>query len=311
MTLALSPTTEFLDSTDLLNDPPALRARADELGYLFFRGLLPVDELIDVRRRILQVLDRRGWILPGTDPMEGRADKAAYAAVPQEEIDFCGVGVGAEAYREIQHLEAFHQLAHHPRLLSVYQTLFGEPVLPHPRNIARIVIPTDHDLPTPPHQDFIHIQGSKDVWTAWFPLGDCPVELGPLTCLVGSAADGLLTYKQAGGPGGLEAYLCDLGHPWAMGDYRAGDVLTFNSHTVHRALPNTEGEHVRLSCDFRYQPASAGINDASLKVHCEVDTWESIYAGWEDHSRDYYWRDHDLQLREWNEALRWQKNRIC
>lgn len=310
MALTLSPTTEFIDSTAMLADPPALRARAQESGYLFFRGLLPVDELMELRGQMLDVLARRGWIAQGK-PLEGRADRAAFAAVPREETAFCGVGVGADAYREIQHLEAFHRLAHHPKLISVYETLFGAPVLPHPRNIARIMIPSDHDVPTPPHQDFIHIQGSRNVWTAWFPLGDCPIGLGPLTCLVGSAADGLLTYSEAMGPGGLEAYLCDLGHPWAVGGYRAGDVLTVHSHTVHRALPHLDGEHVRLSCDFRYQPAAEEIDPSSLKVHCEVDTWESIYAGWTDHSRDFYWREHTLRMSQWNEALRWQKNRIC
>ncbi len=311
MTLALSPTTEFIDSTPLLDDPEALRARAADLGYLFFRQLLPVEPLLDVRRRMLQVLDRHGWIAPGSDLMAGLADKPAYAAVPQEDIDFCGVGVGAAAYREIQHIEAFHQLAHHPALLSVYRKLFDAPVLPHPRNIARIMIPTDHDIPTPPHQDFIHIQGTKNVWTAWFPLGDCPIELGPLTCLAGSNKDGLLTYKAAEGPGGLEAYLCELDHPWALGDYQAGDVLTVSSETVHRALPNTEGEHVRLSCDFRYQPAAEDIHEGSLDVHCSVDSWDAIYAGWSDDSLKYYWRDTDLRYSDWDEKIRWQQNKIC
>lgn len=311
MTLALSPTTEFIDSTELLADPPALRARADEQGYLFFRGLLPTEPVLDLRRRMLQVLARQGWIAEGSDLMEGLADRAAYARVPTEQIAFCGVGVGAQAYREIQHIRQFHELAHQPKLLSVYEALFDAPVLPHPRNIARIMIPTDHDVPTPPHQDFIHIQGTKNVWTAWFPLGDCPTELGPLTALAGSQRDGLLTYKAAEGAGGLEAYLCDLGHPWALGDYRAGDVLTVSSQTVHRALPNTEGAHIRLSCDYRYQPADEEINEGSLKVHCEVDDWESIYAGWDDQSLAYYWRDTQLRYSDWDEKIRWQQNKIC
>ena len=83
-----------------------------------------------------------------------------------------------------------------------------------PLSIARVMVPGTTFEPTPAHQDFIHIQGTKNVWTSWFPLGDCPVELGALTVLVGSQADGLLTYHAARG-GGLEAYICDSGYPGA------------------------------------------------------------------------------------------------
>ena len=70
-----------------------------------------------------------------------------------------------------------------------------------PLSISRIMVPGTNFIPTPAHQDFIHIQGTKNVWTAWFPLGDCPRELGGLTVLVGSQADGLLTYHASTGRG--------------------------------------------------------------------------------------------------------------
>lgn len=304
-------TVEFVDSTDLLADPAALRARAEELGYLFFRGLLPPEELATVRRRFLKVLDRRGWLAGDADLNDGIVDARAFAAEPREVLDFCGVGVGADAYRDIQHIEEFHRLAHHPNLLGLFATLFDAPVLPHPRNIARVMIPSPHAVTTPPHQDFIHVQGSQRTWTAWFPLGDCPMALGSLSTLVGSHREGVLSYKQADGAGGLEAYLCDLDYPWAVGDFAAGDVLAFTSQTVHRALPNRYADRIRLSCDFRYQPAADPIEERSLQPHCRIDSWENIYADWHDRSLSYYWTNRDLQLSQWNEAIRWQKDRIC
>ena len=312
MTATVSPRTEpFVDSTPILDDPEALLARVDEKGYLFFRGLLPVQDVLDVRRQILQVLDSQGWVSAGTELMDGIADVQAYARVPQAEVDFCGVGVGAPAYREIYHLEAFHQLAHHPALIALYGQLFDGPVLPQPRNIARVMIPTELGVPTPPHQDFIHIQGSKRTMTAWLPLGDCPTDLGGLTALAGSQSEGVLSYRQAEGPGGLEAYLCDLDYPWVQGDFAAGDVLTFTCQTVHRALPNRFPDRIRLSADFRYQPADDPINDGSLEPHCSVDTWDNIYAGWGNDALKYYWRDRQLQLSAWDESIRWQQDRIC
>lgn len=60
-------------------------------------------------------------------------------------------------------------LAHHPRLLRLQEALFDGPVLPHPRNIARLMIPRSTSRSTPPHQDFVHVQGTPRVWTVWIP----------------------------------------------------------------------------------------------------------------------------------------------
>jgi hypothetical protein len=311
LTSAFTPTAPFLDSRPVLDDPQELRARLDEHGYLFFSGLLPVQDVLEVRRQILEVLGRYGWLAAGSELMDGIADVEAFAREPKDEVEFCGVGVGPDAYRDIYHLEAFHRLSHHPALLGLYGRLFGAPVLPQPRNIARVMIPTETGAPTPPHQDFIHIQGSKKTMTAWLPLGDCPIDLGGLTTLAGSHKDGVLSYKQAEGAGGLEAYLCEMHYPWAMGDYAAGDVLTFTCETVHRALPNHIPDRIRLSADYRYQPAHDPINDGSLQPHCNVDSWDNIYAGWRDESLKYYWRDEKLQFSPWDESIRWQKDKIC
>lgn len=305
------PTTSFLDSSELIGDPAALRARADEHGYLFFRGLLPADAVLDVRRRFLEVLDNYGWLAPGHDLMDGIANLDAYHNTPPEEIHSCGTGVTPAIYKDAQRVRQFHELAHHPRLQAVYRDLFGSAVFPHPRNIARLMLAADGTRPTPPHQDFIHIQGTPNVWTAWFPLGDCPRELGGLSVLDGSHHEGLLSYKRAEGAGGLEAYLCDLDRAWAQGDFEAGDVLTFSSHTVHRALPNQRPEQVRLSCDFRYQPLADEINDASLQVHCKFMSWDEVYADWPEGGIQWYWRDTDFQYSPWDEDIRWQKDKIC
>ncbi|MGH3499544.1 MAG: phytanoyl-CoA dioxygenase family protein, partial [Nocardioidaceae bacterium] len=85
----------------------------------------------------------------------------------------------------------------------------------------------------------------------------------------------------------------------------------FNSHTVHRALPNTYPDRVRLSCDFRYQPREEPLTDGSLRVHCDVLSWDEVYAGWPAGGIQWYWRDLPLQQSDWDEGLRWQKDRIC
>ena len=111
-----------------------------------------------------------------------------------------GTGVSEAAYLAIQKLELFHRLPHHPKLIRMYETLFGKAVLPHPRNIARLMVPSPGAVPTPIHQDFIHIQGTRNVWTAWIPFGDIPRALG-----WAGGAQGLAQAGRAGRHGGRRA----------------------------------------------------------------------------------------------------------
>ena len=307
-TATAPPAVPFVDSTVDLAAPERLTQRMDRDGYLFFRGLIPRAEILDVRRQLMEVIARRGWIAPGSDPMDGIMDPAA---VDRSVDDFTCSVIGREGYLDVYRLQAFHQLAHHPALLDVYRSVLGDDVLPHPRNIARIAIPTSTAHTTSPHQDFIHVQGSHHTMTAWIPLGDCPVELGGLSVLEGSHQEGILSYKESQGAGALEAHLCDLGYSWAQGDFRAGDVITFDSRTVHKALPNTVPDRIRLSLDFRYQSVREPIDPSSVQPHCGIGTWDDIYSGWSDPSLQYYWSTKNLSFSAWDEAVRWQQDRIC
>jgi hypothetical protein len=301
----------YTDSTALLDDPEALRGRAAEDGLLFFKGLLPRKEVLELRRQFLQILDKYGWLDRSHDLMEGVGNREEIGKIPKEELVFCGVGVPKAAYADVQRLELFHRLAHHPNLVGMYEKLFGKAVLPHPRNIARLMMPSANNAPTPPHQDFIHIQGTRNVWTCWFPVGDCPRELGNLSVIRGSHKDGLLAPKAAEGAGGLEVYLCKDTYEWIEDDFEAGDVLTFTSETVHKSLKPQLADRVRMSCDYRYQPADEDIEANSLRVHCDVTDWDDIYSGWERDDLKYYWKDRELLMSPWNEEIRWQKDKIC
>ena len=188
--------TPFEDSTPLLDDAAALRQRMDRDGFFYFRGLFPRETVLDLRRQILLVCQKYGWLAPGTELMDGIADPSAEQMEP-----FCGVGVTREAYADVYRLEAFHRLAQHPAIMGLMQKLMGETVLPHPRHIARLMFPTKANAPTPPHQDHIFIQGSKTVFTCWLPLGDCSEALGGLRVMRGSHRLGVLPVRAAEGAG--------------------------------------------------------------------------------------------------------------
>ena len=220
------------------------------------------------------------------------------------------IGVSLAAYHEVQRLESMHRLPHHPRLLAVYRALFGGEVLVHPRHIARMITGHRCMAPTPPHQDFPLIQGTANTWTAWIPLGDCPRELGGLTVCRRSHQAGYIPVAPASGAGGIAAQLCPREQDWVDGDFAAGDVLTFPSLTVHRALPCRFKDQIRLSLDVRYQPVDEAVEAQSLLPHCDL-AWADIYAGWRRAKLQYYWRRLPLHVSPWDETLLQPKRRIC
>ena len=262
---------QLTDSSPLLLDGPALRNRLGADGYLFFRGLLPPALVRRVRGEVFAALDDAGWLAGGS---------SIDAPVPSTRAVREGGPGYLEAYVGIQRSQSFHELAHAPALTDLLDRIIDEPVLVHPRKIARTSLPRDVEY-TPPHQDFRLIQGSVDTFTVWVPLGDCPASLGSLRMLAGSHKQGLIDADPGKGPGGLKVDVSDDHPDWRTTDYRSGDLIVFTSLTVHGALPNTE-DHMRFSADFRYQPLSDPVLQDSLHPHYypDVPGWEVLTAGW-------------------------------
>jgi len=299
----------FFDATPLLNDPAALRARAHEDGYLFFKNFLPAEPLLELRRQMLTICAERGWLAKDRDLMYGVLNPDTLHPIPEDQMR-TDIGVTHEAYRAVQKLELFHTIPHHPKLLSLYRSLFGKEAIPHARHIARMITSHPSIYPTPPHQDHIYIQGTHQTWTCWFPVGACPRDMGSLTVLRGSHRKGVVSVKPAKGAGGFAALLCPDEIDWVEGDFAIGDILTFTSCTVHRALRSRHRDRIRLSCDIRFQPIDAEIHEGSLKPHIDA-SWDELYEGWKNSDVQYYWKKHDFRLSPWDPSLLWQKDRIC
>lgn len=283
-------TGEFFDATPYRNDAPRLKSLLAESGYLFFRGVLPDPELMKVRGEILDLCAQAGWLAPDSDPAEGRIREGVgpYAESLHPEYD--------DLYDVLQKLESFHALPHHPSLIDLLRDVFGEEVLLHPRHIARLIFPRFEQETTPPHQDYIHIKGSPETLTIWFPLGDCPFELGGLTVLSGSRRLGLLSTVEAHGAGRTGVEIGETELEWVSSEFAAGDVVMFNSHTVHAGLPNKTEDRLRISMDVRAQPASQPVHAWSLQPHMGRLTWDEIYAGWRDDRFKRYWEAFDLDI---------------
>ncbi len=271
----------FIASNDIRDDAEAIRHRANRDGYLFLRDLVHKDSILETRRDIAEVLKGVGWINDGTDPAKALT---SHPAVLTGTPDFIPV------YNSIQCLESFHSLAHADPILNLLEDLLGPDVMLQPSNIARVIFPSKIEHTTPAHQDFVHIQGTPDVWTAWLPLGDCPESLGGLSVLTGSHKAGVLPVSKSLGAGGLRSHFEEIGGEWVSNPFEVGDVLFFHSQTVHRGLPNLSGNRIRLSVDYRYQRASDPVMDNVLSPHQGRLSWEEVYKGWKSDKYQYYWQ---------------------
>lgn len=235
-----------------------LQALMAEHGHLFFPGLVPEDVVLETRAEALSLCREAGWIVAESDALEARW--SGCEPVQGEDPEW------SPFYQRWIAAPAFNSLPEHPAIIAVAEKLLGDGVLVHPRKIGRVTFPQNEGLQTPLHQDFFHVRGTADTYTAWVPLGDCPRELGCLTVADQSHKVGFREHWPSAGTGGWSVE-ADADAAWRSQDFAAGDVLFFHSLTMHQALPNRTRDELRLSVDNRYQRSGDAIDPASLRPH--------------------------------------------
>ena len=256
-----------------------LRQEVGSYGYALIRDLLPTDEIERLLGEITAVLKAAGWIDASADPVGRRPVRSAACAD------------GDSDYKEVNHcvfsLESFHQFPHQPVLQDVMKLLVGRELFIHPRSAARLIFPNLDRAVVHAHQDHTAVAGDSESFTAWIPLHDCPLEMGPLRILEGSNQFGLQPTEGATGyirPGS------EKGDGWVGGELNAGDVLIFHSLTVHEALPNLS-DRLRISLDCRFQDYRRPVNPGTLVfAGTGKRSWDSIYAKWRNDDLKYYWK---------------------
>ncbi|MCH2596967.1 MAG: phytanoyl-CoA dioxygenase family protein [Pirellulales bacterium] len=279
----------FGDDSPLLTSNDALRETLEERGYICLRGFLSQQTLLALRRDLLNICRRHGWLDDTTEPLQGIANPAQACAEPEP--------AWMEVYREVQLLESFHALAHDDSIMRLMEGLADEPVFVQPSKICRLKFPDDTRASTAPHQDYLFIQGSRHTWTCWLPLGDVPRSMGGISVMHGSNCESLLPCRLTPGTTNKrEAIVDNLDYPWVEGDFELGDVVVLSCMTVHRGLPNCSGNRLRISVDYRYQPVSEPIVEDWIDVHRKLHRWENVYQNWQSDEWKYYWKQLDLKL---------------
>lgn len=283
---------ELRVSNDVILDAAELQSRLDDDGYLFFRQLLDPHRLLDVRKQMLTVMQAGGWLVAGTDPLDGIADPDARSTEGDPEY--------TDVYHKVYSLESFHRIAHCREVLDVLERVRGCEMMPQPQKVARLWFPQFTEHTTPTHQDFVHFQGTHDNLTCWSPIGDCPRELGGLAVLKGShKVNRVLDHHFSLGAGSLHvdpAMHADAGDEWHTTDFEVGDTLIFPALTIHKALPNVTEDRLRVSLDNRYQRVGDPIAEHMLNPHLASMSslsWEDVYSRWESTEYQYYWKKFD------------------
>lgn len=280
----------FVDSTGLIDDGPALAARMHRDGYLFLHGLVPREAVRRVQRQVGAIVAAAGWLRADAPIEEAIADPVGFCVDPEPAY--------LRTLRQINKLEDYHALKHHPALIGLLERLLGGAILPHPRVLMRNIFPSRAEFTTKSHQDFPNVQGTTEVYTAWMPLIDCPMEVGPLQVAAGTHTGEVFDFQIGVGAGGIEIKEAFDGH-WVSGGFVQGDVLLFHSLTVHKGVPNNS-RHLRMSMDVRYQRVSEPFNMDNANADGQPLAWDDIYAGWKSDTLKYYWQRLPLVVQDFD-----------
>ncbi len=244
----------LVDAAPLAGDPETLRIHASQDGCLLLRGIPGPDAVAPLRGLVVDAAAALGFVLPA--PVDRTAPMVRPGAMLR------GTGYDDPRWLTLQQRvlsdSRFEAVGDHPRVLAVREALVGGPVLTRRGDVCRLALPDAVHLTTLPHQDHWYTGGSTNLWTAWIPLTDTPIELGPLAVLAGSHHHGLRPH--AGSGAGRQGVGAVDEAAFAGAALSAGDAILFNCLTVHRALPNLTRDRVRLSVDYRYQPADEPIH---------------------------------------------------
>lgn len=226
------------------DDTQRLRELARRDGFLFVRGLIPAERVLRLRRVVLDYAREAAWVDPSQPIDVARASPDKRVGYYQDP-DWIQLQVRAQTSAEFWDVGdsiEIHRLLHAVGARSSFLFLSTA-------NTCRVFSP-HADMATQPHQDAHYVRNIDEFWTAWIPLGDCPLELGPLAVLPGSHREGLRAHAGQGIVDGGADVPGDA--IWSTSDFRCGDVLVFSNFTLHRSLANRSGDRLRLSADFRY-----------------------------------------------------------
>lgn len=256
------------ESNDVLPHDAQLRERMDDDGYLYLRNFLDRDEVAEVRQALCETLAEEGWLDPAFPITQAIAKEGMNSYF---RADLVNGGRPTELLRK---------LIYGDRMMEFYGRLLGGDAMHYEYTWLRIISPGNGTFP---HCDIVYMgRGTNQLYTAWVPLGDVPLNVGGLVVVEGSHKNEELRWSycqmdvdtacinnaghsqpENSGHKAFGALDLDLralrsrlgGRILTSPEYRMGDLLTFSVFLVHGSLDN-QSRQIRMSSDSRYQLAS-------------------------------------------------------
>lgn len=245
-------------SNEIQHDHGAMRARLAEDGYLLIRGLRPRDRVLSARREILELLQARGDLDPGTELMEGIANPSSSSPAT----------TGTRENNIFRELPSVKGLLHMPEITDFFARLLGGPIGCFDYHWVRIARPGSESAI---HSDIVFMgRGTRKLYTCWTPLGDVSLDMGPIVlCPRSQRSEALRPYWSADvDRDRIQGWLSKdpieiverFGGRWSTTNFEAGDVVIFSVFILHASLANTSSKF-RLSTDARYQLAAEPFDE--------------------------------------------------
>jgi len=246
--------TPLTDSTPLLGDGDALRARWEEDGTLYFRGVIDRELMAWAEQHYRDALAAEELI-----------DLAAEAPV--------WTGKASDTWRPCDAIgtTVWHEVVKQEPLNAILRELFRAdaawlPIVAHRSAFPSGPLKDGENIFAGQHQDAFYNEGMNST-ICWMPVRDiADMNCGTFALAPGTHKRGILHSKD------LPNYRIPEGsvheHEWRSAAYRVGDVVIFRDDTVHAALPNLSNEF-RLSMDLRVgsslapQPVSGTVQGVS------------------------------------------------
>ncbi len=277
----------WLTATDADGPIKALQEQFHEQGYLWLKGILDRDDVLDFRRRYFAAFADTGLVRCDIDPGEGIYDGA------NENKNLI-----RKTQMETHRWAAYEAFCLAKPIYQFYEAFFEGAVYLHKRKLIRHVPPGDVST-TGAHYDLVYLRaGSDAVCTSWIPIGDINPVMGGLIYLENSHHFGrrkeaefsklnadlppeerVNAYNKNMGLHGwltkdLPSLADRLDTRWLMADYEAGDMVVHGAYTTHAATANASPEsRIRLSTDIRYQRVKEEI-DIRWSNHWSFDDFK-------------------------------------
>lgn len=275
-----------------------LRQRFKDDGYLWVKGLIPRETVLEMREAYFRNFQSTGMLKPGTSLRDGvanpaNANDAAFKKTEEEIL--------VQAHVSSEYLIFLN----HPALRSFIRDFMGwKTELMVKRTLLRHNVPYGPSAPI--HYDKIFLRdGEADFLTAWIPIGDCAVTGGGLLYLEGSSVLGLAIEKDFAGrakalspeerihaynvhmmrSGALgsdaELFAQDMERQrtgegnrprWLAASFEAGDVVFHDPYMIHGAAKNEDKDgRIRLSSDLRFYEEGAAADERWMKASWSPD----------------------------------------